>query len=369
MSYFQPLLTSAFSSYSISRNIYADRVSVRDQSVENRQAESNQNTVKDYDLDFGKPKSASGDILDLSLNVQKQYEAEANDKNDKRAEKIEANDNEVNSNEDQKVAAGNEAEAENENGNGIKGSGDSIAIQTEEDSLEATEKTSAKNNLSKAELTPEEQQQVQELKARDQEVRVHEAAHVAAGGAYVTGGPTYTYQTGPDGKSYAIGGEVGIDTSEVEGDPKATIRKMQTVVAAALAPAEPSGQDQKVAAAARQKEAQARAELAKQNHSALNDSRENKNSTFSPLAVESESKSSPSATSTNNQSDSDKSGKSDKSNESNESGKTVTDSGLFSVVKSFVAGLTKSTQQSSAYQAQSSMPLSSTSSNHFSAFA
>jgi hypothetical protein len=330
MSYFQPLITSAFSNYSISRNIYADRVSVQDQSVENQKTESDQNTVKVYDPDLGKPKSASGDILDLSLDVQKQYETETNDK---KAEKIEVNNEEV------------------------KVSDDSTAIQTQEDSLEATEKTSTKNGLSEAELTPEEQQQVQELKARDQEVRVHEAAHVAAGGAYVTGGPTYTYQTGPDGKSYAIGGEVGIDTSEVSGDPKATIQKMQTVAAAALAPAEPSAQDQKVAAAARQKEAQARAELAKQNHSALNGNQENKNSTSSPLAIENESKSSSSATSTN-QSDSDKSGKSDKSNES---GKTITDSGLFSA--------TKSTQQSSAYQAQSSMPLSSTSSSRFSAFA
>jgi hypothetical protein len=358
MSYFQPLITSAFSSYSISRNIYADRVSVQDQSVENRKTESNQNSVNVYDPDVEKPKSASGDILDLSTDVEKQYETETNHK---KAEKIEANNNEYDE---------------------IK-SDDSIAIQTHEDSLEATEKTSAKNGLSGTELTPEEQQQVQELKARDQEVRVHEAAHVAAGGAYVTSGPSYTYQTGPDGKSYAIGGEVGIDTSEVSGDPEATIRKMQTVAAAALAPAEPSGQDQKVAAAARQKEAQARAELVKQNYSALNGSQEDKNSISSALAIESESESSSSATSTNQsetpQSDSDKSGKSDKSSDnpsdkssksSNESDKTVTDSGLFSATKSFIAGRTKSTQQSSAYQAQSSMPLSSsTSPNRFSAFA
>jgi hypothetical protein len=67
---------------------------------------------------------------------------------------------------------------------------------------------------------------------------------------------------GPDGKGYATAGSVGIDTSPVDGDPEATIAKMQTVVAAALAPAKPSGQDQKVAAAARQMDAKARAELA-----------------------------------------------------------------------------------------------------------
>ncbi|MDR0704080.1 MAG: hypothetical protein LBF88_03750 [Planctomycetaceae bacterium] len=337
MSYFQPLITSAFSSYSINRNVYVDRVSAQGNVVENQKTESSQNGIKVYDPDFGKPKSESGDILDLSSDVQKQYETETNDK---RAGNLEATNNELKSSD----------------------SDDSIAIQTREDSLQTAETTSTKNGLGETELTPEEQQQVQELKARDQEVRVHEAAHVAAGGPYVTGGPTYTYQTGPDGKSYAVGGEVGIDTSEVSGDPEATIRKMQTVVAAALAPAEPSGQDQKVAAAARQKEAQARAELAKQNYSAVNGNQENKTSPSSPLAVESQATSSTST----HQPDSDNS---DNSDNSNESDKTVTDSGLFSVVKSFAAGLTKSTQQSSAYQAQSSMPLNSISQNRFSAFA
>jgi hypothetical protein len=77
----------------------------------------------------------------------------------------------------------------------------------------------------------------------------------------VTSGPSYTYKTGPDGKGYAVSGSVGIDTSPIEGDPEATIQKMQTVAAAALAPASPSGQDMKVAAQARQAEARARAEL------------------------------------------------------------------------------------------------------------
>ena len=60
-----------------------------------------------------------------------------------------------------------------------------------------------------------------------------------------------------------MGGEVSIDISE-ESDPKATIQKMQIVKRAAMAPAEPSSQDYKVAATATQKEQQARAELNKQ---------------------------------------------------------------------------------------------------------
>jgi hypothetical protein len=116
-----------------------------------------------------------------------------------------------------------------------------------------------------SDLSEEQQQQVAELKNRDREVRAHEQAHMAVAGPYARGGPTFSYQEGPDGKQYAVGGEVSIDTSPVSGDPEATIQKAQQIRAAALAPARPSGQDQRVAAAATQMEAQARAELAKQN--------------------------------------------------------------------------------------------------------
>lgn len=105
-----------------------------------------------------------------------------------------------------------------------------------------------------SELSQEDLAQVQALKSRDTEVRTHEQAHMAAGGRYITSGASYAYQRGPDGQDYAIGGEVGIDTSPVSGDPAATIAKAQTVARAALAPAEPSGQDQRVAAAAKSME-------------------------------------------------------------------------------------------------------------------
>jgi hypothetical protein len=113
-------------------------------------------------------------------------------------------------------------------------------------------------------LTEEEQKVVEELKARDAEVRRHEQAHAAVGGQYA-GSPSYTYQQGPDGGRYAVGGEVSIDASPIEGDPEATILKLQTVRRAALAPAEPSAQDQSVAAAASAGIAQAQAELSAQN--------------------------------------------------------------------------------------------------------
>ncbi len=110
-------------------------------------------------------------------------------------------------------------------------------------------------------LTEEERRILNQLKARDAEVRAHEAAHLAAAGPYANGAPTYEYETGPDGRQYAIGGEVSIDSSPVPGDPEATVRKAQTIKRAALAPREPSGQDRQVAAQAAQLEAQARQQI------------------------------------------------------------------------------------------------------------
>lgn len=127
-----------------------------------------------------------------------------------------------------------------------------------------------KSSSSDKQLTEEEQKQIDKLKARDREVKTHEQAHIAAGGSYVKGGATYDYQTGPDGKQYAVGGSVNIDTSPVDGDPEATIAKAQVVIKAALAPAEPSGQDQKVASAARQMMNEARKELTSQNNAEIN---------------------------------------------------------------------------------------------------
>jgi len=107
----------------------------------------------------------------------------------------------------------------------------------------------------------QEQIEIQDLAARDRSVRAHEAAHAAVGGQYA-GAPSYRFQRGPDGQSYAVSGEVPIDASAVPGDSEATIRKLQTVRNAALAPADPSAQDRRVAAQATSRIARARAELA-----------------------------------------------------------------------------------------------------------
>ncbi|QCU91181.1 hypothetical protein FE785_09325 [Thiomicrorhabdus sediminis] len=120
------------------------------------------------------------------------------------------------------------------------------------------------------------QQVVDQLKARDREVRAHEQAHMAAAGGYATG-MSFSYQTGPDGKKYAVGGEVGIDTSKVAGNPEATIQKAMVIQRAAMAPAEPSSQDYKVARQASVMMTEARAELAEQDRNEKNEPAENLN--------------------------------------------------------------------------------------------
>lgn len=125
------------------------------------------------------------------------------------------------------------------------------------------EQSSKQAEAAKKQVEQTETLELRELKSRDSEVRTHEQAHAAVGGRFA-GSPTYSFKRGPDGNNYAVGGEVSISTSPVAGDPAATISKMQQVRAAALAPAEPSGQDRKVAAEAIQGITQARTDQIKQ---------------------------------------------------------------------------------------------------------
>jgi hypothetical protein len=113
------------------------------------------------------------------------------------------------------------------------------------------------------ELSAEALAVIAKLKARDTEVRQHEQAHLAAAGSLARSGPTYVYQRGPDGVSYAVGGEVQIDTSPGR-TPEETIARARAIAAAALAPADPSGADRAVAAQAQQMVQQALAEQAQQ---------------------------------------------------------------------------------------------------------
>lgn len=109
------------------------------------------------------------------------------------------------------------------------------------------------------ELTEAEAQQVEQLRQRDLEVKRHEQAHAAVGGA-ATGAPSYDYTQSPDGKRYAVSGEVSVSFPTTQ-DPKRRIDELQQVKRAANAPAQPSAQDRAVAREADQRIQQAQLEV------------------------------------------------------------------------------------------------------------
>ena len=136
---------------------------------------------------------------------------------------------------------------------------DTNTPQRQGDEAEAAPQSSAED-VGPDGLTEEERRIVAELQRVDAEIRRHEQAHAAVGGPYA-GAPAYQTVRGPDGRLYAVGGEVQIDVSDIPGNPEATIRKLQVVRRAALAPTTPSAADRRVASIAQQGIAEARQEL------------------------------------------------------------------------------------------------------------
>lgn len=163
-----------------------------------------------------------------------------------------------------------------------------IAQSAKADEDKAGNAASGKSVAGGEELTEEEEKVVRDLKQRDAEVRAHEEAHARVGGSYASA-PTYEFQEGPDGKKYAIGGEVQIDASPIEGKPEATIQKLDIVIRAALAPAEPSSQDLRVAQAAREAKLKAQTELNEKREKELHgEEDENTTSALDPQTSQSE---------------------------------------------------------------------------------
>jgi hypothetical protein len=111
------------------------------------------------------------------------------------------------------------------------------------------------------ELSDKDRQVVRQLQTRDTAVHAHEAAHQAAARG-LGGAASFSYETGPDGRRYAVGGEVPVQIKAGR-TPQETIQNAQMVRAAAMAPADPSAQDMAVASQAAQMEAQARQEMSK----------------------------------------------------------------------------------------------------------
>ena len=113
----------------------------------------------------------------------------------------------------------------------------------------------------KSPLSAEDQANIDKLKKIDRQVSLHEQAHLAAAAGIAVSGANYTLQRGADGISYAVGGDVRIDTSPGR-TPEETLRKARIIQAAAQAPADPSGPDRSIAAQAKIMEMQASAEIA-----------------------------------------------------------------------------------------------------------
>lgn len=106
--------------------------------------------------------------------------------------------------------------------------------------LQTIAPTPAKNVLSEEDKDP-----VRRLQARDREVRQHEQAHVAALGRYA-GAISYTFQVGPDGRSYAICGSTEV-LSGSSSSPEATQAKARAIQTAAMSASEPSVADKSAA--------------------------------------------------------------------------------------------------------------------------
>ena len=153
--------------------------------------------------------------------------------------------------------------------NQIAGSSDTTEQQASQEEKEQQQEENQQPQDESADHSNErfsekEQNKIDELKERHKEVVTHEQAHAGAGGQYA-GSPSYSYETGPDGVKYAVSGEVSIDTAKIPNDPQATIVKAQQIKRAALAPAEPSAQDRRVAASADRLASEARQEILSSN--------------------------------------------------------------------------------------------------------
>jgi hypothetical protein len=116
-------------------------------------------------------------------------------------------------------------------------------------------------------LSQDEKRLLDDLKARDAEVKTHEAAHQSSAGG-LAGAASYTYQQGPDGKMYAIGGEVSISTGGAS-TPEEAIANAKKIESSAMAASSPSSQDFSVASSARMMEMKAKQQLSKQDQNKL----------------------------------------------------------------------------------------------------
>jgi hypothetical protein len=96
-------------------------------------------------------------------------------------------------------------------------------------------------------LTPREEELIRKLERIDKDVHEHELQHYLAAQPYART-PEYFEVIGPDGRRFAVSGITAFDASPIAGDAEATIRKLDSLARAALAPRAPSEEDRHVAA-------------------------------------------------------------------------------------------------------------------------
>jgi len=95
--------------------------------------------------------------------------------------------------------------------------------------------------------TAAEEKLLGDLERIDKDVHEHEMQHYLMAQPYARS-PEYFYVVGPDGRRFAVSGLTAFDATPIAGDNDATIRKLDALVRAALAPREPSEEDRRVAA-------------------------------------------------------------------------------------------------------------------------
>jgi len=112
------------------------------------------------------------------------------------------------------------------------------------------------------EMSDEDLREIAELKQRELTVRTRDMAWVAATTG-VSGGFTVRYETGPDGRRYAVEAEVRLDTTEAA-TPEQSLAKARAVRAALMGGGGDDSSQASAAARAAVLESRARAELARQ---------------------------------------------------------------------------------------------------------
>ncbi len=121
---------------------------------------------------------------------------------------------------------------------------------------EQASSSDAREIVTQETLSVEERAALADLERRDHTVRTRDMAYVAAAGG-LAGSFSVQYETGPDGRRYAVDAKVALDTSTAP-TPEQSLAKAKALRAAAMS----ASGDASAIARANTMEAQARSELA-----------------------------------------------------------------------------------------------------------